>query len=150
MDRKRTHFPFQSICIHHGRQYSIVSDYISDNFRWKIVFYADSLGCVSCDLNLLEWMDFMERAKELTNQRIDFFFYFAPEKKKDIISALKLEGFHYPVFIDTQKDFDKINRLPDNQKFRTFLLNAKNEIVLIGNPTQGIEMERLYYRVLSQ
>jgi hypothetical protein len=147
---KKLIFPSNQFASIMGDSTVLFSDYISDNSHWKIVFYADSLGCVSCDLNLLEWMDFMEKAKELTNQRVDFFFYFAPEKKKDIISALKLEGFHYPVFIDTQKDFDRINQLPDNQKFRTFLLNAENEIVLIGNPTQGIEMEKLYYRVLNQ
>ena len=143
-------FPSNQYASIMGDSTVLFSDYISDNSHWKIVFYADSLGCVSCDLNLLEWMDFMEKAKELTNHSVDFFFYFAPEKKKDIISALKLEEFHYPVFIDTQKEFNKLNRLPSNQKFRTFLLNAKNEIVLIGNPTHGIEIEKLYYRVLGQ
>lgn len=141
--------PNQHACIM-GDSTVLFSDYISDSSRWKIIFYADSLGCISCDLNLLEWMDFMRNAKEQTNQRVDFYFYFTTEKTKDIISILTLEGFNYPVFIDSLKEFGKLNLLPNNQKFRTFLLNTKNEIVLIGNPTQGIEMEKLYYRVLSQ
>lgn len=114
----------------------------------KIVFYADSLGCASCDLNLLEWMDFMEAADSITRHDISFFFYFAPEKERDIIWALKLDGFTAPVFIDSEKKFDALNRLPENQLFRTFLLDKDNKIILIGNPTHG--MEKLYFRVLSE
>ena len=47
-------FPSNQYASIMGDSTVLFSDYISDNSRWKIVFYADSLGCVSCDLNLLE------------------------------------------------------------------------------------------------
>lgn len=114
----------------------------------KIVFYADSLECVDCDLNLLEWMDFMEVADSVTGQDISFLFYFSPKKEKEIISTLRLERFDVPVFIDYECKFEKLNRLPNNQLFRTFLLNENNKIILIGNPTHG--MEYLYLKVLGK
>lgn len=114
----------------------------------KIVFYADSLGCVSCDLNLLEWMDFMELADSVTFQDISFFFYFAPKNVKEIVSTLRLERFDVPVFIDYEREFEKLNPLPENQLFRTFLLDENNKIILVGNPTRG--MEKLYLKVLNK
>lgn len=114
----------------------------------KIVFYADTLGCVSCDLNLLEWMDFMELADSVTCQDISFFFYFAPKNVKEIVSTLRFERFDVPVFIDYGREFEKLNPLPENQLFRTFLLDENNKIVLIGNPTHG--MEKLYLKVLNK
>ena len=122
------------------------SDYVKT--FWKIVSYADSIGCASCDLNLLEWKDFMEIADSVTHQNISFFFYFAPRNETEIISALRLDNFDIPVFLDDEHKFNEINRLPDNQLFRTFLLNKENEIVLIGNPTHG--MEKLYLKVLNE
>ena len=126
----------------------VYSDPSYVNTTWKIVFYADSLGCVSCDLNLLEWMDFMEIADSITGKNVSFFFYFAPKKEKEIISTLRLEKFNVPVFIDYRRKFDELNRLPENQLFRTFLLHENNKIRLIGNPIHG--MEKLYLKVLDK
>ena len=77
-----------------------------------------------------------------------FFFYFAPKKEKEIISTLRLEKFNVPVFIDYRRKFDELNRLPENQLFRTFLLDENNKIRLIGNPIHG--MEKLYLKVLDK
>ena len=141
-------FPSNQYASIMGDSTVLFSDYISDNSRWKIVFYADSLGCVSCNLNLLEWMDFMEIADSITGKNVSFFFYFAPKKEKEIISTLRLEKFNVPVFIDYRRKFDELNRLPENQLFRTFLLDENNKIRLIGNPIHG--MERLYLKVLDK
>jgi len=121
-------------------------DYLKTN--WKVAFYADSLGCVSCDLNLLEWMDFMEIVDSLTHQDVAFFFYFAPKNEKEIISVLRRERFNVPVFIDYEQKFEELNCLPENQLFRTFLLDENNKIILIGNPTHGLE--ELYLKVLRK
>ena len=69
-------------------------------------------------------------------------------KEKEIISTLRLEKFNVPVFIDYRRKFDELNRLPENQLFRTFLLDENNKIRLIGNPIHG--MEKLYLKVLNK
>ena len=93
-------------------------------------------------------MDFMELADSVTCQEISFFFYFAPKNVKEIVSILRLERFDVPVFIDYEREFEKLNPLPENQLFRTFLLDENNKIILVGNPTRG--MEKLYLKVLNK
>jgi hypothetical protein len=65
-------------------------------------------------------MDFIELADSVTCQDISFFFYFAPKNVKEIVSTLRLERFDVPVFIDYEREFEKLNPLPENQLFRHF------------------------------
>ena len=119
-----------------------------DTSNYKIVTYVDSTGCLSCKLQLLEWMDFISEIDSITRKKVSFYFYFHPKQKKYLITLLKQEGFIFPVCIDTKDEFNQLNQFPENGKFRTFLLNNKNRIILIGNPMHSPQIKELYVKTI--
>ena len=46
--------------------------------NYKIVMYVDSIGCVSCKLQLKEWAKFISFVDSVTSQSIPFLFFFQP------------------------------------------------------------------------
>lgn len=117
--------------------------------KYKILTYVDSIGCISCKLQLNQWRVFMD---EINNERInsvDFLFYFSPEKRRDIISTLKQAGFTYPVCIDEDNELDKLNHFPKtDMDFHTFLLDKDNKVLAIGNPIHNPKVKELYLKIV--
>jgi hypothetical protein len=51
----------------------------------------------------------------------------------------------YPLFIDTTNAFLKDNNLERSDKIlNTFLVNQKNEVILVGNPMYNKKLMKLY------
>ena len=42
---------------------------------YKIVTYVDSLGCLSCKLQLLEWINFIAEVDSVTSRNVSFYFF---------------------------------------------------------------------------
>lgn len=115
-----------------------------DSTCYKIVTYVDSLGCLSCKLQLLEWMDFIAEVDSVTSRNVSFYFFFYPKNKKELIMTLQSEEFFYPVCMDLEDTFNKLNKFPPNDKFRTFLLDNNNRVVLVGNPMYHPQIKEMY------
>ena len=71
---------------------------------YRILTYVDSVGCLSCKLQLDRWKELMEDGGF---SGVDFLFFFSPEKMRDIVGTLRAEGFTHPVCIDRDK---RLNR----------------------------------------
>ncbi|WP_221658576.1 DUF1573 domain-containing protein [Bacteroides salyersiae] len=110
----------------------------------KIVVYADSAGCMSCKLGLPKWKNMLQ---ELDSIPVFFFLY--SEDIKNIVNMLRQENFLYPVCIDVNDSFNKLNHLPSDIRFRTFLLDEDNKILVIGNPTSNFQIKDLYLKMIS-
>ena len=102
---------------------------------YSILFYIDSVDCMSCKLRLDKWGELIHVVDSVSDGRTPFVFVFQSKRKEDMIHFLKRSGFEYPVFIDTEGLFNRLNNLPDNDVFHNFLLDKNNRIVAIGNPT---------------
>ena len=94
---------------------------------YKIVTYVDSLGCLSCKLQLLERINFIAEVDSVTSRNVSFYFFFHLRNRKELIMTLQSEDFIYPVCIDLKDTFNKLNKFPLNDKFRTFLLDNTNK-----------------------
>lgn len=119
-----------------------------DSTYYKIVTYVDSTGCLSCKLQLLEWMDFMAEVDSITSKNVSFYFFFHPRNKKELIITLQREEFTYPVCIDVKDTFNRLNNFPENDKFRTFLVDNNNKVILVGNPLHHPQIKKLYMEQL--
>lgn len=111
---------------------------------YKILMYADSIGCTSCKLQLQKWKEFIIELDSLAHTTIPVIFIFHPKDLQEISYLLKREDLDIPVHIDKDDRLNKINRFPTEQKFQTFLLDKKNKVVLVGNPTQNLKIKELY------
>lgn len=75
---------------------------------------------------------------------VSLLFYIQPKNMKELIWILRGDDFSYPVCIDKNGDFNKMNQLPSDEAFGTFLLNANKEVLLVGSPVGNKSLERLY------
>ena len=119
--------------------YSPESEYI-------IVSYVDSIGCVGCKMQLLQWERLINQLDTLGNTSVLFFLY--PKDRKELIYILKRDNFAHPVYIDETDSFNKLNKLPLNVMFQTFLLDKKNKVVGIGNPVHNLKVKELYLKII--
>ena len=118
---------------------------------FKIVYYVDSVGCLSCKLNLRKWKSFMQEVDSLSEDKVSFFFYFHPKKNDQaaLNNELKGNNFEIPVCIDKGDLFCRQNQLPETESFHAFLLDEQNKVSVIGNPILNPSVRELYFQVLT-
>ena len=58
------------------------------------------------------------------------------------------DGFTYPVCFDEGDELNRLNCFPAEMAFQTFLLDADNRVVALGNPVHNPEVKSLYLRLL--
>lgn len=116
--------------------------------QYKILSYVDSTGCVSCKLKLSEWKELIE-VIDSVNPSVKVLFFFAPEKTKDVYSALRQSYFNHPVCIDLKDSLNTLNHFPSNMTFQTFLLDKDNKVLAIGNPIHNPKVKELYFNIIQ-
>ena len=118
--------------------------------KYKILTYVDSVGCISCKLQLGKWRTFMEEVDSLGMNSVKFLFFFSPEKRRDLLITLKSEIFTYPVCIDKENSLNELNHFPTtDMNFHTFLLDKDNKVLAIGNPIHNPKVKELYFRIIQ-
>lgn len=125
----------------------IVDDVISDGY--KIVHYVDSAGCTSCNLNLVEWKDFITVLDSMTNCNVPLLFFIHAKQKREVKFALKESSFDYPVCLDKENEFYRLNELSELPVLHTLLLDKNNKIVAMGNPVNNTRVKELYLNLIS-
>lgn len=116
---------------------------------YKVVTYVDSIGCTSCKLQLPRWKEFMHAVDSLTNSKVPFAFYFHPKDMKELRYITRRDAFTHPICLDEMDNFNKLNHLPNEMTFQTFLLDKDNKVVAIGNPVHNPKVRELYLRLLT-
>ena len=130
---------------------TVVTDFM--DVPIKLVVWQNSHSCTPCEMNnLYEWNDVIKYADSLS-QWFRVAYIFTP-KKEDLLSvktALKAKKLDYPIFIDQNATFKKLNpRLPKNQLLHTFLLDKSNRVVMVGSPLQNPSLWRLYMKTIQK
>ena len=128
-------------------------DKVDFSFRdneYKVVSYVDSIGCISCKLQLDRWKDFIHEVDSLTGEAVPFILCLHHPDVKEMQRVTWKDEFKYPVFIDEMGTFDALNHFPTNMMFQTFLLDKNNKIVAIGNPILNPMVKELYLEKLTE
>lgn len=73
-------------------------------------------------------------------------FIFQSSDTEKIKAIGKADHFDHPVYLDRNADFVKLNPLPDNSSFHTFLLDKNNKVLVIGNPVLNPTVKDLYIK----
>lgn len=116
--------------------------------RYTIVTYADSIGCMGCKLKLPAWKDFISFLDSVSDHAVKVIFILHPRDEKEMAHLIKYNNFLYPVCLDTNDSFNKINKIPSNLAFQTFLLDNKNKVIAIGNPIHNPNVRTLYLNLI--
>jgi hypothetical protein len=110
---------------------------------YKIVTFADSIGCTDCRLNFYGWKLKIKEAQEWSKP-VDFVFIVQPRSEYELYNVLKFDQINFPVFYDFNASFIRKNQLPTGARYQTFLLNDENRIVLVGNPISNKVLWGMY------
>lgn len=119
--------------------------------KLKLVVYVDSQTCLSCYLNsMLTWGKYTD----LEKQYKDFYVYFILDIDKGMVEMAKEKllhsGFHHPVYFDTEHTLRSKNpHIPNERFYHVFLLDAENDVILVGSPGTNSRMQNLFYDTLK-
>lgn len=116
---------------------------------YKVVVFVDSAGCISCKLQLPRWKDFMHEVDSLSDGNVPFIFFFQTKDERELRYILKRDNFSYPVCIDTEDIFKKLNRFPEEMMLQTFLIDSENRVKVIGNPIHNLSVKDLYLKEIA-
>ena len=116
---------------------------------YKVVVFVDSVGCISCKLQLPRWKEFMHEVDSLSDGNVPFVFFFQTKDVRELRYILRRDNFSHPVCIDTEDSFNKLNRFPDVMTFQTFLVDSGNRVKVIGNPIHNLSVKELYLKELT-
>jgi len=125
-----------------------ISKYIF-NHSYKILVYIDSVGCSGCRLGLVEWKAIIDRCQS-KGYDVGFLFVVQSSDYLKLEQKLEQKNFTYPLIYDVQDNFNRMNKFPKDDKYRTFLLDKDNKVVLIGSPIRSDKIWELYFNVLSK
>ena len=115
----------------------------------KVVVFVDSVGCMSCKLQLAKWRAFMHEVDSLSRGSVPFLFFFQSKDLKELKNILRRDDFSHPVCIDTADSFNSLNRFPREMMFQTFLLDGNNRVQVIGNPIHNLSVRDLYLKEIG-
>ena len=124
-------------------------DYQIPASDYKVVMYVDSIGCVSCKLQLPRWKEFIDQVDSVCNKGVPFLFFFQPKDNQELRRILRIDNFSLPVCIDTEDRFNRLNHFPSEMMFQTFLLDKDNKVVVIGNPIHNLAVRDLYLKEIA-
>lgn len=116
---------------------------------YKVVVFVDSVGCISCKLQLPRWKEFMHEVDSLSDGNIPFVFFFQTKDVRELRYILRRDNFPHPVCIDTEDRFYKLNRFPGEMMFQTFLVDSENRVKVIGNPIHNLSVKDLYLKKIA-
>ena len=116
---------------------------------YKIVHYLDSIGCISCKLNLGKWKEYIAYMDSITNGTVPCLFFIHAKQKREVKISMKEEKFDYPACLDTENEFYKLNRFPLYPMLQTFLLDKDNRIVAMGDPVTNPKVKELYLNIIN-
>ena len=122
---------------------------LQEQWDYAIVSYVDSIGCISCKLQLDIWKKLIEKKDEVFGKKVSVLLFLHPLSRKELLDLLKKYKFDYPVCIDENDSFNKLNHFPSDMMFQTFLLDKNDKVVAIGNPVHNPKIKELYLNIIQ-
>lgn len=116
---------------------------------YKVVVFVDSVGCISCKLQLPIWKEFMHEVDSLSDGNVPFVFFFQTKDVRELRYILRRDNFSHPVCIDTEDSFYRLNRFPGEMMFQAFLVDSENRVKVIGNPIHNLPVKDLYFKEIT-
>lgn len=139
-------FPEKSVFTIQGED---TVDFSFRNAEYKMVSYFDSLGCISCKLQLDRWSDFIHEMDSVTQNKVPFAMFFHPKDLNELKRITRKYQFDYPVCFDEKDEFNSLNHFSRNPYFQTFLLDKDNKVLAMGNPIITPSVKELYLHIVT-
>ena len=117
----------------------------------RMIMYVDSMSCSSCRIrhftDLLPLYELSDSLKNFSVMAI-----FSPEQSKlvDVEMQLELLDFPYPIYVDTRREFAKMNDIPADKRFHDFMITRDGKVKYVGNPLNSEQLMLVFTNTLNQ
>lgn len=115
--------------------------------KYKIVSFING-SCPSCLSELKQW-DSLKIDSNTNRIANSLFFIISTNDEIFLQYYLESNNINFSCFNDYTNTFIKINNIPENRLFQTFLLDSYNKVKLIGNPLYNKNLMEIYLKELS-
>lgn len=124
----------------------------TNSSKYTMVVYVDSSQCTPCALNHLQFWN--KLIDETRKGHIDISYTFIldtkNQEKEDIGVELETNSLKGCIYIDTTSVFITNNpQIPKEREYHSFLIDANNRILLVGNPVNNENVRKLYKSILK-
>lgn len=118
---------------------------------YQILVYVDSTECTPCYASHYEdWEPILSKCKTYIPSVTLTIIIDSKGIAKDVKEKFLVSNFNKSIYIDKTGIFRKSNPIfPNSNIMHVFLLNKKNEVVLVGNPLKNKKIEELLYHSIS-
>ena len=125
-------FPENSVFTIQGRD---TVDFQFQNAPYKILTYVDSVGCMSCKLQLMNWSKYIQELDSVTVNSVPVAFFINASDQKELSYITRRDGFKHPVCFDEKDELNSLNQFSADMTFpqNHLYLNTPTTIVLRGN-----------------
>lgn len=122
--------------------------------KYKLIVYTDSVGCTPCLVSrMTDWKDVTQEFFFDSCRSVKLIFVFSPQQSnvQRLKEAIENSTSDWAVYIDTAYVFQQENKqIPVNNRFHTFLLNEKNEILCVGNPLYNERIREICKNIIKE
>ena len=118
---------------------------------YKLVIYIDSFSCSPCFISHM--YEYEEIAKEFDSVGIRTVFIFEPQqdKEEDVRSSLRQQAYPFLGIVVRNGGFASANpHLPSSSLLHSFLLDERNEVIVVGNPVRNERIKELMLNSVKQ
>ena len=108
----------------------------------KIIIKLINTECVSCFKDMIVWVSFLRENKNYKDVRV--IMLAAGEANDYFQSEIIKQQYPFEIWMDTTKDFLKLNKLPGEFQFATFMINSDSLSVMLGSPIVNETIKGIY------
>lgn len=116
--------------------------------KFKIATYIDSISCGDCAFRLVKEWDKLLKDIPATAD-VGFIPVIYPSDREEIRRLLGLFEIEWPLLYDIRDEFLTKNKLEVLARNKTFLLDEKNRIIVIGEPLNAPALWSVYKKAMG-
>ena len=139
-------FPENSVFTIQGRD---TVDFQFQNAPYKILTYVDSVGCMSCKLQLEGWNELIGDLESSVSEEVPVVLYFNTPKYREVMALTRSSRYVQPICIDIPDSLNLLNHFTSQSSYQTFLLDKDNKVIAIGNPVNNQKIKELFLQLIT-
>ncbi len=112
----------------------------------KIVSYINDLPCTSCGVRMLH--TWIEQVKQI-DPEVAYVIVVQTPQKDVLFNNIDSMRLPYPLLYYEDSVFGEVNKLDVLARNKTFLLDKKNRIVVVGEPFGNEKLSQLYKKAIA-
>ena len=117
--------------------------------RHKIIVFVDSVGCISCKLQLPKWKDLINEVDSLSDTAIPFLFFFQTKDVSELKYVFKRDDFFASCMYRHGRQILQTEPISRQYDVPDLSGRCRNRVRVIGNPIHNLSVKELYLNEIA-